>query len=170
VTPLCAELKNFIGGLHLSDILRWPSVRAQPATVWGSRQARTAAFEGESGAACDDESATVLGHSGVALDRPVLHFDGTPHGVDCAAEPDNASVARALDDAAIIHRDRGVDEIASQRPQPRQNAIVIRAGDRLKPGLANGAPFGPNPRSTKTARNPRDCLLSATSQSERRTR
>ena len=72
---------------------------------------------------------TVLGHSGVAPDHRVLHFDGAPDGVDCAAELDDVSVAGALDDAAVMHRDRGVDEIASQRPQPSQNAIFIDADE-----------------------------------------
>jgi hypothetical protein len=76
---------------------------------------------------------SVLGDSGVALDYRVLRFDRTPHGVDCAAELDDASVAGALDDAAIMHRNRGVNEIAAQRPQSRQNAIFIRAGERLYP-------------------------------------
>ena len=62
---------------------------------------------------------TVLGHAGVALDHRVLHFDGAPHGVDGAAELDDASVAGALDDTAVVHCDRWVNEVATQRPQPR---------------------------------------------------
>src|SRR5208337_849897 len=53
---------------------------------------------------------TVLGHSGVAFGHRVLHFDGKTHGGDCAAELDQRAVATALDDAAVMHRDHGVNE------------------------------------------------------------
>src|SRR5208337_186849 len=72
---------------------------------------------------------TVLGHSGVAFGHRVLHFDGKTHGGDCAAELDQRAVATALDDAAVMHRDHGVNEIASQRPQLRQNSIFIGTGE-----------------------------------------
>ena len=35
------------------------------------------------------------------------------------------AVAGALDDAAVMHGDRRVDQIAAQRPEPRQNAILV---------------------------------------------
>ena len=66
---------------------------------------------------------------GVALDHGVLHFDCAAHRVDDAAELDDAAVAGALDDAAMVHGDRGVDQIAAQRPQPRQGSIFVRAGE-----------------------------------------
>jgi hypothetical protein len=41
---------------------------------------------------------------------------------------DDAAVAGALDDAAVVHGDRGIDQIATQRAQSRQRSIFVRAG------------------------------------------
>ena len=78
--------------------------------------------------------AAVLGHAGVALDHRVLDFDRAAHGVDHAAELDERAVAGALDHAPVVHGDRRVDEVAAQRPQPRERAILVRAGE---PGEAD---------------------------------
>ena len=67
--------------------------------------------------------------AGVALDHAVLHFDCAAHGVDHAAELDEAAVAGALDDAAVMRGDGGVDQVAAEAPQPRQRAILVRAGE-----------------------------------------
>ena len=40
-----------------------------------------------------------------------------------------AAVAGALDDAAVMHGDSRVDQVAAQRPQPRENALLVRAGE-----------------------------------------
>ena len=72
--------------------------------------------------------------TGVALDEPVLHLDGAAHGVDDAAELDEAAVAGALDDAPMMRVDGGVDQIAAQPPQPRQRAILVRP---RKPAVAD---------------------------------
>ena len=63
----------------------------------------------------------------VALDC-VLHFERAAHRVDYAAELDDAAVAGALDDAAMVHGDCRVDQIAAQRAQSRQSSIFVRAG------------------------------------------
>jgi hypothetical protein len=98
--------------------------------------------------------AAVLGHAGVALDHRVLNFDGATHGVDHAAEFDEAAVASSLYDAPMMRSDGGIDQIAAQPPQPRQGTILIRSretaiaddiGDQDRrnfPGLAHGAPSG----------------------------
>ena len=90
----------------------------------------------------------------VALDHAVLHFDRAAHGVDHAAELDDAAVAGALDDAAVMEGDGRIDQVAAQRPEPRQNAILVRSrepaiADNIRnqnrrnfPGLAHGAPSG----------------------------
>ena len=65
--------------------------------------------------------------AGVALDHAVLHLDGAAHGVDHAAELDENAVPGALDDAPVMQSDGRVDEVAAQRPQPRQGAILVRA-------------------------------------------
>ena len=70
----------------------------------------------------------------VALDHGVLHFEGAAHCVDDAAKLDDAAVAGALDDAAMVHGDRGIDQIAAQRAQSRQSSIFVCPG---KPRIAD---------------------------------
>ena len=72
--------------------------------------------------------------AGVALDHAVLDFNGATHGVDDAAELDDAAVAGALDDAPMVHRDGRVDQVAAKRPKPRENPILVRTG---KPRIAD---------------------------------
>ena len=45
----------------------------------------------------------------VALDHGVLHFECAAHRIDYAAELDHAAVAGALDDAAMVHGDCGIN-------------------------------------------------------------
>ena len=52
-----------------------------------------------------------------------MDFDRAEHCVDHAAELDDAAVAGALDDAAAMDRDRGVDQIASQRAPVNGNEL-----------------------------------------------
>ena len=73
--------------------------------------------------------AAVLRHAGIALDHAVLHLDGAAHGIDHAAELDQRSIAGALDHAPVVHGDGRIDQVAAQRPQPRQRAIFVRAGE-----------------------------------------
>ena len=73
--------------------------------------------------------APVRRHAGVALDHAVLHFDRAAHGVDDAAELDDRAVAGALDDAAVMHGDGRVDQVAAQRPQAREDSILVGAGE-----------------------------------------
>ena len=78
----------------------------------------------------DAELDPALGrHAGVALDHAVLHFDRAAHRVDHAAKLDEAAVAGALDDAPMMRGDGGIDQIAAQRPQPRQRSLLVRAGE-----------------------------------------
>ena len=76
----------------------------------------------------------VLWDAGIALDHGVLHLDGAAHGVDHAAELNDAAAAGALDHAPVVHGNGRVDDVASQRPEPRQDAILVRTG---KPGIAD---------------------------------
>ena len=64
----------------------------------------------------------------VALDHRPLDFNGQVHCVDDAAELDDAAVARALDDAPMVDRDGRIDQVASERPQPRQNPVLVGPG------------------------------------------
>ena len=70
----------------------------------------------------------------VALDHRPLDFNGAVHCVDDAAELDDAAVAGALDDAAVMHGDGRIDQVAAKRPQPRQNPILVGSG---KPRIAD---------------------------------
>ena len=88
----------------------------------------------------------------VALDHAVLHLDRAADGVDDATELDDRAVAGALDDAAVVDRDRRVDEVAAERSKPRQDAVLVRSGEPTVagdirhqnccefPGLGHGAP------------------------------
>src|ERR1700688_766281 len=108
-----------------------------------------------------EDNAAVLGNADVALDHRVLNFYGATHGVDDAAELDDRAVAGALDDAPAMHGDSRVDQIAAQRPEPRQNAILVSAGEpaiadhvrakdrRQFPGLDHSA-SPPAPRLAQT--------------------
>ena len=69
------------------------------------------------------------GDLGVALDHRPLDFDGAVHGVDDAAELDDRAVAGALDDAAVMHGDGRIDQVAAKRPQPRQNPVLVGSGE-----------------------------------------
>ena len=71
--------------------------------------------------------AAILRHASVALDHGVLNFDGAADSVDHAAELDEPAVAGALDDAPVVHGDGGVDQVAAQRPQPRERAVFVSA-------------------------------------------
>ena len=73
--------------------------------------------------------AAVLRHAGIALDHAVLHLDGAADGVHHTAELDQSPIARALDDAAVVHGDGRIDEVAAQGPQPCQGAIFVRTGE-----------------------------------------
>ena len=54
----------------------------------------------------------------------ILHLDGAPDGVHHTAELDQSPIARALDDAAVVHGDGRIDEVAAQGSQPCQGAIL----------------------------------------------
>ena len=87
----------------------------------------------------------------VALDHRPLDFNGAVHCVDDTPKLDNCAVARALDDSTVVHGDGWIDQVASERPQPRQNPVLVGSSksciaddighqDRGQfPGLARGA-------------------------------
>ena len=93
--------------------------------------------------------------TGVALDHAVLHLDGAAHRVHHAAELDDASVAGALNYAAVMHGDGRIDQVASECPEPRQSAILVGASepavsDHIRrqyrhefPGLVHGFALSP---------------------------
>ena len=72
--------------------------------------------------------AAIFWHSRVALDQAGLNLDRAAHGVDHAAELDEAPVAGALDDAPVMGVDRGIDQIAAQAAQTRKRPVLVGAG------------------------------------------
>jgi hypothetical protein len=65
----------------------------------------------------------------VALDHRVLHFECAAHRVDDAPKLDDAAITGALDDAAIMYGDHGIDQIATLRSGSRQSSIFVRASE-----------------------------------------
>ncbi len=68
-------------------------------------------------------------HAGIAFDHRVLQFDGAADRIDDTAEFDDAAVAGALDDTAMMYGDRGVDQVAAKRSEPSEDAIFVRPGE-----------------------------------------
>ena len=101
----------------------------------------------------DAEFDAALGRqASVALDHAVLYLDGAAHGVDHATKFDKRAIACPLHDAAVMHGDGRIDQVASERPQSRQCAVLVRTGEsaisdhirrkyrREFPGLGHEAP------------------------------
>jgi hypothetical protein len=76
----------------------------------------------------DAELDAALGRqTGIALDKPALHFDRAAHRIDHAAKLDENPVAGALDDPPVMGGDGGVDQVASEPPKARERAILVRS-------------------------------------------
>jgi hypothetical protein len=73
--------------------------------------------------------ALLLRDAGVALDHRALDLKGAAHRVNNAAEFNDASVTRALDDAAAVHGDDRVDEVAAERPETSEDPILVRTSE-----------------------------------------
>ena len=69
----------------------------------------------------------VLRHAGIALNEAVLNLDCAANRVHDTAKLDNASIAGAFDDAAVVGGDGGVDEVAAQASKARERAILVRS-------------------------------------------
>jgi hypothetical protein len=76
----------------------------------------------------DAELDAFLGrNSGFALDHRALDLNRASHGVNDAAELDEAAIPGSFDDAPVVHRDYRIDEVTPKRPEARKRAILIRA-------------------------------------------
>jgi hypothetical protein len=53
--------------------------------------------------------------SSIALDHAGLHLDGAARCINHASELNEDAVSRPLNDAAVMQRDGGVDQIAAER-------------------------------------------------------
>src|ERR1019366_147626 len=67
-------------------------------------------------------------NAGVALDHAVLHLDSAAYSLDYTAELDEDAIASALDHAPVMHGDGRINQIAPQRAEPRQCAILVDTG------------------------------------------
>jgi hypothetical protein len=76
--------------------------------------------------------------AGVALDHAVLHLDGAANGIDDASELDEDAIARSLNDAAVMHGDGWIDQVAAERAQPREHAILVGAGKAAEADYIGG--------------------------------
>jgi hypothetical protein len=72
--------------------------------------------------------------TGVALEHSILHLDGAAHRIDDASKLDDGPIAGPLDDAAMMHSDDRVNEIATEGSEPRQDSVLIGA---RKPRIAD---------------------------------
>jgi hypothetical protein len=63
--------------------------------------------------------------AGIALQHRRLHLDGTAHGIDDTPELDKRAIARPLHDAPVMHRDGRIDQVAAERPEPRQGSVLV---------------------------------------------
>ena len=70
--------------------------------------------------------AAVMRQADIALDHAALDFERTTHSVDHASEFNDDPVARALNDAALMHGDGRVDQVTAQSPQSRERAVLVR--------------------------------------------
>ena len=75
----------------------------------------------------------VLRHARVALDHRVLQLDRASDRIDDAAEFNDAPVTGALDDAAVMDGDRGVDQIAAETAEAREGSVLVGAGKPAVP-------------------------------------
>ena len=67
-------------------------------------------------------------HARVAFDDRVMHLDGATHRIDRGTKLDESAVHRTLYDARLVDPDRRVDQIAPQRAEPRERAIIVDVG------------------------------------------
>jgi hypothetical protein len=71
---------------------------------------------------------------GIALDHAVLHLDGTANGIDHTSELNEDAIAHPLNDAAMMHCDGGIDQIAAERAQPGKRPVLVGTRKLAVPG------------------------------------
>ena len=58
-----------------------------------------------------------------------MHLDRAANRVHDAAKLDNASIAGAFDDAAMMSGDGWIDEVTAKPPQARKGPILVGTGE-----------------------------------------
>lgn len=74
-----------------------------------------------------DSESDPMGGVAVAFRHFLLHRHRAGHGINNAGELDQHAIARRLDDAAVIRRNRGIDDLAAVRFQGCERADLISA-------------------------------------------
>ena len=69
--------------------------------------------------------AAVLGNVGLVLGHSLLHLDGVAHGVDHTGELSEHPVSHELDDAPMVIRDLGIDDVLADRLEGRKSAFLV---------------------------------------------
>ena len=109
--------------------------------------------------------ATLWREARVSLNHAVLHLDCTANGIDHAAKLNDASIASALHHAPVVHGDCRVNQITTERAQPRQCSVLVGASEpavsdnvrrqnRYKLAGLTTAPSAPLDNSTKPRLRP----------------
>ena len=96
--------------------------------------------------------ALILRHIGISNGHATIDFHGAAHGVDDTCEFDQHSVARRLDDAAVMLLNLRVDQLAPMRLQCRPRADFVGAHRRLYPATS-AARIAASLRSTRRFSN-----------------
>jgi hypothetical protein len=76
----------------------------------------------------------VFGGAGVALGHAALDFDRAADGVQHAGELDQDAVAHDLEDASVVARDGGIEELAKMGLQGTEGPLLVGLH---QPGIAN---------------------------------
>jgi hypothetical protein len=62
------------------------------------------------------------------LNHAVVHLECAAYCINYASKLDEEAISCSLNDAAVMQSDGGVEQIAAERPQPRQRAILVGSG------------------------------------------
>jgi hypothetical protein len=65
--------------------------------------------------------------AGVALHEATLNLDGTADRFNHTPEFNDNTVAGSFDDPAAVNGDRWINQVAAERPQAREDPILIRS-------------------------------------------
>src|SRR5215469_4822156 len=80
----------------------------------------------------------VLGLIGVFSSHLLLHFNSTAHSIHYTRELDQDAVAGGLHDPATVGGNSRVDQLAPQRAQPRNRALLVLADQAAVPRHVGG--------------------------------
>src|SRR6185437_10396361 len=74
-------------------------------------------------------NATFGRQASVALGHAVLDLDGAANSIHNTSKLNEDAIARPVDDAAVMQRDGGINEIASECAQPRKRPLLVGSSE-----------------------------------------